>query len=229
MADADNGLLTDDSLVYLSPAEYIDSDNPAVRVAAEATVSLSARPAEKARAIYYAVRDDIRYGFPPARPGPAARTTADYFRDLATYRASSVLDGGYGYCVGKAAVYTALCRACGLAARPAFADVRNHLSNRRLRQAMGTDVFAWHGYAEVLVNGRWVKAAPVFDAGMCRRAGVSPMEFDGESDAMLQQYDRSGQRFLSYIRMHGAFHDIPARFLAGEMVRLYPDLVTHYP
>jgi transglutaminase-like putative cysteine protease len=215
--------------VYRSSAEYVDSDHPTIRAAAEAIAGPATAPAEKARALYYAVRDDIDYGFPSGRRGPGAQTTADYFRDLSTYRASSVLAAGYGYCVGKSAVYTALCRASGLAARPAFADVRNHLSNRRLRTAMGTDVFAWHGYVEVLLHGRWVKVTPIFDSAMCRRAGVPPLEFDGESDAMLQQFDNSGQRFLSYVQTHGAFHDVPARFLAAEMVRLYPDLVTHYP
>ena len=225
----DGGLPTGRDLVYRSAAEYIDSDHPSIRQAAEAIAGRTADPAEKARAFYYAVRDDIAYGFPSGRRGPGAPTTADYFRDLSTYRASSVLAAGYGYCVGKSAVYTALCRASGLAARPAFADVRNHLSNRRLRKAMGTDVFAWHGYVEVLLHGRWVKVTPIFDREMCRRAGVPPLEFDGESDAMLQQYDNSGKRFLSYVQTHGAFHDVPARFLAEEMLRLYPDLVAHYP
>ncbi|MFC5747176.1 transglutaminase-like domain-containing protein [Actinomadura rugatobispora] len=225
----EDALQTDRVLVYRRPAEYVDSDHPSIRAAAEAIAGPATGPAEKARAFYYAVRDDIRYGFPPGERGPGAQTTADYFRDLSTYRASSVLAAGFGYCVGKSAVYTALCRASGLAARPAFADVRNHLSNRRLRKAMRTDVFAWHGYAEVLLHGRWVKVTPIFDSAMCRRAGVPPLEFDGESDAMLQQFDNSGQRFLSYVQTHGTFHDVPARFLATEMVRLYPDLVTHYP
>ncbi|MFD0689976.1 transglutaminase-like domain-containing protein [Actinomadura fibrosa] len=225
----DGDPVVDGTRVYRSAAEYVDSDHPAIRAAAEAIVSPNAGPAEKARAFYYAVRDDIRYGFPSGRRGSGAQSTADYFRELTTYRASSVLDAGYGYCVGKSAVYTALCRASGLAARPAFADVRNHLSNRRLRQAMGTDVFAWHGYVEVHLHGRWTKVTPIFDSALCRRANVPPLEFDGESDAMLQQYDNTGQRFLSYVQVHGAFHDVPARFLATEMVRLYPDLVTHYP
>jgi transglutaminase-like putative cysteine protease len=220
---------TDTDQVYRSAAEYVDSDHPSIRDTAEAIAKRSDAPAAKARAFYYAVRDEIDYGFPRHQRGPGARTTADFFRDLASYRASSVLSAGYGYCVGKAAVYTALCRASGLAARPAFADVRNHLSNRRLRQAMGTDVFAWHGYVEVFLHERWVKVTPSFDATMCKRARVPPLEFDGASDAMLQQYDIAGQQFLSYVRTHGSFHDVPARFLSAEMVRLYPDLVTHYP
>lgn len=217
---------TDSEGVYRSSAEYVDSDHPAIRETAEAVAGRNTDPAARARAFFYTVRDEIDYGFPS---GQRERTTADFFRDLASYRASSVLADGHGYCVGKASVYTALCRASGLAARPAFADVRNHVSNARLRQAMGTDVFAWHGYVEVLLHGRWVKVTPAFDARLCRRLGVPPLEFDGESDAMLQQYDSSGRRFLSYVHTHGSFHDVPARFLSREMVRLYPNIATHYP
>src|SRR5882762_6518767 len=38
------------------------------------------------------------------------------------YRASSVLEAGGGYCVGKAALFAALCRAGNIPARVAFAD-----------------------------------------------------------------------------------------------------------
>jgi hypothetical protein len=53
-----------------------------------------------------------------------------------------------------------------------------------------------------------------------RRAGVAPLEFDGEHDALLQSFD--GTASMSYVKVHGAFHDIPARFLAAEMPCLYP-------
>ncbi len=76
------------------------------------------------------------------------------YTDLETYRASSVLQRGRGYCVGKAALYAALCRAAGIPARVGFADVRNHLATRRLLEAVGTDLFAWHGYVELQLNGR---------------------------------------------------------------------------
>lgn len=33
------------------------------------------------------------------------------------------------------------------------ADVKNHLFTERLRQAMKTDVFYWHGYTEIMLDG----------------------------------------------------------------------------
>jgi transglutaminase-like putative cysteine protease len=135
-----------------------------------------------------------------------------------------VLKAGAGYCVGKAALFTALCRAGGLPARVAFGDVTNHLSSEKLREKMGTNYFAWHGFTEVKLGERWVKASPTFNSTLCSRFGVAPLDFDGESDALLQAYDATGRTFMRYEVMHGAFHDVPAKFLIQEMARRYPSL-----
>lgn len=201
---------SDSDTVYLAPAEYIDSDHPAiVRLAKE--VPAGASPAETARR-YYMITRETRYD-----------PDLDY-SDPETYRASSVLDAGAGYCVGKAALLAALCRAGGIPARVAFGDVTNHLSSEKLREKMGTNYFAWHGFTEVKLGDQWLKASPTFNATLCSRFGVAPLDFDGEHDALLQAYDGSGRTFMQYEVLHGAFHDVPARFLMREMARLYPNL-----
>ena len=40
------------------------------------------------------------------------------------------------------------------------------------------------------------------------------------SDALLQAYDGDGRTFMRYEVMHGAFHDVPVKFLIAEMARL---------
>lgn len=197
--------------VYLAPAEYIDSDHPAIRARAGEICRAHATPRARAGAAYLAARE-IRYGY------------VDH-ADLEVYRASSVLAAGYGYCVGKAAVFAALCRASGIPARVAFADVTNHLSTERLRAGMGTSVFAWHGFTELMLDGRWLKASPTFNASLCGRYGVAPLEFDGASDALLQAFDSEGRTFMRYERIRESFHDVPAKFLRDDMARLYPELV----
>jgi transglutaminase-like putative cysteine protease len=196
--------------VYLAPAEYVDSDHPAIQAYAQA-LAADATPVEQARRFYLAARE-IRYD-----------PDLDYL-DPEIYRASSVLQAGYGYCVGKASLYAALCRAAGIPARVAFADVTNHLSSQKLREKMGTNYFAWHGFTEVLLDDRWVKASPTFNSTLCDRFGVAPLDFDGSTDALLQAYDGAGRTFMKYEVLHGAFHDVPAKFLMSEMKRLYPTL-----
>ena len=203
-------IVSDPVRVYLAPAEYIDSDHPAIRAEALRLAPPAATPVEKARALFHAVRE-IRYGY------------VDH-TDLETCRASSVLAAKYGYCVGKASLLSALCRAAGIPARIGFADVTNHLATPRMLETMGTNVFAWHGYSEILIGDRWLRVSPTFNASLCDKFGVKPLEFDGTSDALLQAYDTTGTAFMRYLRTHGSFHDVPAKFIREEMARLYPAL-----
>ena len=123
---------SEENAVYLAPAEYIDSDHPAIQAFAARTVTPDMPAAETVRRFYLAARE-IRYD-----------PDLDY-SDPEIYRASSVLTAGVGYCVGKAALFAAFCRASAVPARVAFADVTNHLSSEKLREKMGTNYFAWHG------------------------------------------------------------------------------------
>ena len=202
---------SDSNAVYLAPAEFIDSDHPAIRALVARTISPHASPIEKAKRLYLAARE-VRYD-----------PDLD-FDDPEVYRASSVLQAGAGYCVGKAALCAALCRAAGVPARIGFADVTNHLASERLHEKMGTNYFAWHGFTEVFLDGRWVKASPTFNSTLCSRFGVAPLDFTGGADALLQAYDAEGRTFMKYEVLHGSFHDVPAKFLMAEMARLYPQL-----
>jgi transglutaminase-like putative cysteine protease len=198
--------------LFLSPAEFIDSDHQSVRAKAQAVAGALTDPVQKVRALYGAVRDEIRYD-----------PYIDY-TDPETYRASSVLAAGHAFCVGKASLYVALCRAVGIPARLGLADVRNHLATPRLLEAVGTDVFAYHGYVEIMPHREWIKATPTFNVSLCQKLGVPPLEFSGETDALLQPYDAAGREFMSYVIQHGTFFDVPAKFLISEMRRLYPKL-----
>lgn len=204
--------ITETNRVFLAPADYVDSDHPRVRESAARLAQGATTAASLACRLFDAVRD-IPY------------TAPDVDR-LDSFRASTVLAEDRGYCVAKASAFTALCRAAGLPARLGFADVSNHLATPRILALMGGDVFAWHGYAEILLDGRWLKVSPTFDSALCARMGVAVLAFDGVHDAHLQPFDQAGRTFMRYDKMHGTFHDVPARFLAAEMNRLYPRAIA---
>jgi hypothetical protein len=103
--------------------------------------------------------------------------------------------------------------------------VRNHLSTPRLLELMGTDVFRWHGYAVLYLDGRWLKASPAFNAELCARFGVAPLDFDGTADALLHAYDGRGERYMEYLDDHGDFDDLPFQQLADAMQTHYPDVM----
>ncbi len=202
---------------YLSPTEYVDAAHPQVRVFAEQAASGAQTPIDVARALYVAVRDTIRYT-------PYADLT-----DRESYRASSCLAAGRGYCVAKAALLAASARHLGVPARIGLADVRNHLTSVRLRELMDSDVFYYHGFAELYLEDRWVRVTPTFDARLCRRLNVSLLEFDGRHDALFHRYNSAGQQYMEYLRYHGSWQDVPVAMLMTEMQRLYPHMAAAAP
>ena len=194
---------------YLAPGRFIDSDHPAVRAFA-ASHAQGESERERAVSLYYAVRDGIRYN-----------PFLDFSQDDA-YRASSTLERGEGFCVGKSALLAACARSIGIPARVGFADVKNHLTTPRLRERMGTDLFIYHGYCELYLDGKWVKATPVFNQELCQRFRVKPLEFDGREDSIFHPFDADDRRHMEYVRDHGTFDDVPAERIQREFREYYP-------
>lgn len=96
---------------------FVDADHPDVIAFAKAATAGATTDREKAVALFYAVRDGIRYD---------PYTMSD---DPETYRASNVLRSGLSYCIPKSVLLCAAARAVGFTARLGFADVRNHLNS----------------------------------------------------------------------------------------------------
>jgi transglutaminase-like putative cysteine protease len=143
--------------------------------------------------------------------------------------ASNVLARGRGYCVAKAGVLAATARAIGIPSRLGFADVRNHLATPRLLEMMGTDVFYYHGFTELLLEHRWVKATPAFNVQLCERFGVEPLEFDGRNDSIFHPYDTGGRRHMEYVNDRGTRDDMPIEELREAMARFYPQMILTPP
>lgn len=193
----------------LAPTALLDSDHPSViAFAAQHARGLDDRA--RAVALYYAVRDGFRYD--------------PYRIDLSPQgmRASQVLAQGYGWCVPKAALLAAAARAAGIAARVGYADVRNHLSTARMRETMQTDVFIWHGYTELWLDGRWIKATPAFNVELCQRFGLLPLEWDGQEDSLYHAFDQQGRQHMEYIGERGSFDDLPLDRLVQDFLHTYP-------
>jgi transglutaminase-like putative cysteine protease len=195
----------------LAPTALIDSDHPAV-IAFARTHAQGADTRERAVALALAVRDGFRYD--------------PYRIDLspAGMRASAVLELGHGWCVPKAALLAAACRAAGIAARVGYADVRNHLSTERMRQSMKSDVFIWHGYTDIWIDDQWRKATPAFNIELCERFGLLPLDFDGRSDSLYHAFDKAGHRHMEYLQQRGAFDDMPLAQIVADFADFYPGL-----
>ena len=86
--------------------------------------------------------------------------------------------------------------------------------------------FKYHGYAELLLGGNWVKATPAFNTSLCERFDVAPLEFDGRQDSLFQQFNRRGDRYMEYVRDRGHYSDVPLDELRAALVEYYPALAT---
>jgi transglutaminase-like putative cysteine protease len=196
---------------FLAAARYIDSDHPAV-IAFAREHAKGATDLERAVSLYYAVRDGIRYN-----------PFLDFSREAA-YRGSVCLETGEGFCIGKAALLAACARASGIPARVGFADVKNHLTTPRLAERMGTDLFVYHGFTELWLEGKWVKATPAFNLDLCRKFRVKPLEFDGRHDSIFHPFDADERRHMEYLRDRGSHADVPVAEIQRVFRETYPGL-----
>lgn len=197
---------------YLRPTAFIDSDHPLVAAYAGEIAGDAATDTERAVRAFYGVRDDIRY------------TPYDLVYTRETMTAGHTLAAGRGFCVQKAVLLAAVARALGVPSRLRFADVRSHLASPRLLDLLGSDLFIYHGYTELWLEGAWLKVAPTFNRSLCDKVGVPPLEFDGTQDSILHAFDDSGHRHMEYVRDHGAFADLPYTLLYEKYATAHPGL-----
>jgi transglutaminase-like putative cysteine protease len=209
--------MTSEETDYLSAAPFVDSGDSAIRAFAHQALGGAKTAKDKALALYGAVRDSIQYD-----------PYVD-FLDPAVFRASDVLRAGKGFCVGKSALLTAAARAAGIPARPGYADVRNHLTSKRLQDLVDGDIFYWHSYTELNIDGKWVKCTPAFDAALCARAKIAPLDFDGVNDSLFHPFDPAGRRHMEYLKDRGAFADVPFATIIADFKKFYPKLVAASP
>ena len=183
---------------YLKCSEIIDCDAESLKARALALTEGLESAREKAVALFYFVRDQIKFN------AYAAGEILEY------NRASVILEKGNGFCYQKAIVLAAMARATGIPARLGFADIRNHLLSEKFREKMfGNNVLVYHGWAELFIEGNWVRVTPAYDIDMCIENGFIPVDCDGVNDARLHSHTSDGRLHIEYIREHGHYDDLP--------------------
>jgi transglutaminase-like putative cysteine protease len=183
---------------YLNCTYTIDCEEESVKEKAQILTMDQETTVDKAKALFYFVRDEIKYN--PYVP----------LYTLEDNKASVTLQRGEGYCVQKAILLAALARASGIPTKLGFADIRNYILSKKLANAMrGKNLFIYHGYVAFYLDRRWVKATPAFDLKMCKKNRIIPVDFDGRSDAQFHRYNREGKLHIEYVQDHGYFDDLP--------------------
>lgn len=197
---------------YLRPAEFVNSDSEAIKAFTAKAVNGATDPITKAVNLYYAVRDGFNYN--------------PYIINLNkdAMKASDLLKRDYGYCVEKASLLAASARAAGIPSRLGFAKVRNHIATEKLEERLRTNVLVFHGYTELFLEGKWVKATPAFNKSLCEKLNVESLEFNGREDSIFQSYNKEGGEFMEYLHDYGTFDDIPRDLFISELKIHYPHM-----
>ena len=87
---------------------------------------------------------------------------------------------------------------------------------------MKTDVFYWHGYTSIHLDGRFVKATPAFNVELCEKFRLRPLEFDGLEDSIYHPFDLEGNRHMEYVNERGEFADVPIEAILESFRKHYP-------
>ncbi|MEJ2367849.1 MAG: transglutaminase family protein [Acidobacteriota bacterium] len=121
---------------------FSDDAHPLVAETAASLTEGKAGEAERLGAIFYFVRDEIKYGFP---------ALAD------TVKASQTMEARIGQAVTKTTLMAALCRAAGIHARLHFGLIDQSILRGVLPSAALAVLprFSSHAWLEVEIEGRW--------------------------------------------------------------------------
>jgi hypothetical protein len=195
---------------YLKDTFFLDYKHPSFDVFTSG-INKEQDPTAIAIDLYFLVRDAFLYD--------------PYHLDLTFegLKASNVLSKKRAWCVEKSSVLAACARKFGIPSRLGYAIVTNHIGVEKLTHYLKRDEIVFHGYVELFLNGKWIKCTPAFDQRICKMTGVAPLDWDGKTDSLFQEFDKE-QRFMEYIHFYGDFDDVPIELMNAEMKKYYPHL-----
>lgn len=182
---------------YLRSTYFLDLDSKTVRELAQSLTSTERTDTDNAVSLFYWVRDKIQYD------------VYNVSHDPADFKASAVIKKKSGWCVPKAVVLAALVRAAGIPSRLHFADIQNFQITDKTREMLKTDIFYYHGYTEIYLDKKWMKATPAFNIELCEKMGHKVVAFDGVSHGMLPAMTHDGKKHIEYLNDRGVSADLP--------------------
>jgi transglutaminase-like putative cysteine protease len=181
----------------LRPSYCLDSDAKNVRERSHKLTAHLTEPRDKARKLFDYVRDEIRYNFGPA------------VYERSHFKASHALELGNGFCMQKAALYAALCRASGIPARIGFQHLVDYKIVGPFFDMLGTNELNNHGMNAVYLGGRWIAVDCTLDSRLCERKNYRLVEFDGRNAALLPKTDRAGRPHFTIKIQRRFYNDTP--------------------
>ncbi|MEM6864540.1 MAG: transglutaminase family protein [Bacteroidota bacterium] len=197
---------------YLQSSYFFDYENESIQELIAAHKNSRRTDKEKAIAMYIKVRDGWWYD--PYRISLSKEK----------YRASTISAKASGNCVEKSILLITCLRGLGIPSRLHLGKVKNHIAVERLTEKFGSNELTPHGMVNVYLNKKWLKLSPAFNASLCAKFNVEPLDFDGENHSFLQQFNNDGSLFMEYVEDYGHFEDVPLDFMKKNIKEHYPHI-----
>lgn len=197
---------------YLSPTYFFDYESDEIQDLVSEFKDTTLSEKEISIALYTKVRDTWQYD----------AYSLSFNKEK--YRASEIAKRPKGHCIDKSIVLIAGLRALRIPARIHLAKVKNHIGVERLIEKFGSNELTPHGMVDAFINDKWLKLSPTFNASLCEMLNVAPLDFDGENDAVLQEFSADGTQFMEYLEDYGHFEDLPLAFMEKNAREHYPNI-----
>lgn len=164
---------------YLAATPLCNWNHRDIRRKTQEITAGASSPAEKARQIFYFVRDNIRFSL------AYSRSTA-----------CQTLHKGYGECGTKTNLQVALLRAAGIPARYHWAAARREILAGLVAEFVYRQLppTVSHFWCECWLHGRWLACEALLDrplyegmlqAGLVSRAEIPTIDWDGQTELVL--------------------------------------------
>lgn len=197
---------------YLSPTYFFDYETEEIQNLIAEYKNGTLTPKEQCKLVYLKIRDCWRYN----------PYNLSFSKE--NYKASTIAKRDSGHCIDKSILLITCLRALNIPARLHLAKVKNHIGIERLIEKFGSNELTNHGMVNAYINGKWLKMSPAFNTSLCKMFNVDPLEFDGENDSVLQEFNREGKTFMEYIEDYGHFSDVPVAFMIKNAKEHYPHI-----
>jgi len=201
-----------------------DFDNPIVKDKAVRLSKCYETVEDKIAALFYYVRDDIKFQFPD---------------ELDFVPASRTIKYGYGACNNKTILYLALCKAIGIEARIHFS-----LIDKSIQRGLIRGFFYWiipqkisHSWLEVKIDNAWfpidsyINDAEYYTAAkkeLCQSGWDTGYSVACSKNASSIELDFKKEQFVQMDAVsddHGFFDD-PADYFASPNYKNRPNALT---
>lgn len=200
-----------DRKALTTPSPVLDYDQPAVSAFVEDAGCYRAPSiAGAVEQLHDAVRDGIDYNVFNVPLHEALR-------------ASDVVTHGAGFCLHKSLLFVAGCRKLGVPAVLCSDVVTNHVADRAMLELVGGEEFL-HWYAQIYLNGRWIRAAPIFNALLCRLYGTEILRFNPHGDSVRQPY--RGNSSMVYRGDERRYQNPVMGDVLAAIQKMHPRMVT---